>query len=398
MQTSKKYQLATPLNLSINSPFEVTINLQNQTFKYDSIILQLLPHFTSPFTLKEISSRITLIAKNKSKTIELLSTINKMVVDKLLIPDHNISPTSLPTNYWGAQNIHKKMLNDTVRTHRFEKAIAENVKDKIVIDIGCGTGILSFFALRHGAKHVYAIDSNSKCIEYSKALAKTNNFKNITFINKSCFDVKLPQKADVLISEVIGNSPLSEHILDIFEDAKKRLLVANPIIIPQNLKIFAIPIEFSTESIDNTYFTKKDCSNWENEYNFDFKALLYSNINQNDVFFIDSKNIDYFKKIGIPILLEEYDFLSDFSKKKISKSINMEINCSGKLCGMLIYFESNLSNSTTLGTNPDFTSAKNHWKYEIHPFNANSIKVAPKQIINLKLKTYNTKVSFEIMN
>jgi len=54
------------------------------------------------------------------------------------------------------------MLKDTVRTRAYQRAIEENpqaFKDKIVLDIGCGTGILSIFAARAGAKHVYAIDN-----------------------------------------------------------------------------------------------------------------------------------------------------------------------------------------------------------------------------------------------
>jgi len=54
------------------------------------------------------------------------------------------------------------MLKDTVRTLAYQRAIEANpqaFKDKIVLDIGCGTGILSIFAARAGAKHVYAIDN-----------------------------------------------------------------------------------------------------------------------------------------------------------------------------------------------------------------------------------------------
>ena len=54
------------------------------------------------------------------------------------------------------------MLKDQVRTLSYQKAIEgnpEDFKDKVVLDIGCGTGILSIFAARAGAKHVYAIDN-----------------------------------------------------------------------------------------------------------------------------------------------------------------------------------------------------------------------------------------------
>jgi len=67
--------------------------------------------------------------------------------------------------YYGSYSsfhIHEEMLKDTTRTRAYQRAIEENpndFKDKIVLDIGCGTGILSIFAARAGAKHVYAIEN-----------------------------------------------------------------------------------------------------------------------------------------------------------------------------------------------------------------------------------------------
>lgn len=66
------------------------------------------------------------------------------------------------------------MLKDTVRTKAYQRAIQGNPNDfkgKIVLDIGCGTGILSIFAARSGAKHVYAIE-NAEIAYFAQEIIK----------------------------------------------------------------------------------------------------------------------------------------------------------------------------------------------------------------------------------
>lgn len=58
--------------------------------------------------------------------------------------------------------IHEEMLKDEVRTITYRNAMYHNkhlFRGKIILDVGCGTGILCMFAIRAGAKHVYGVST-----------------------------------------------------------------------------------------------------------------------------------------------------------------------------------------------------------------------------------------------
>lgn len=65
---------------------------------------------------------------------------------------------------------HLPMMNDKARNQFYEKEIQTRSTDKIVLDLGCGSGLLTQYALEAGAKHVYALEQDpvlQRCFQFA---------------------------------------------------------------------------------------------------------------------------------------------------------------------------------------------------------------------------------------
>lgn len=79
--------------------------------------------------------------------------------------------------------IHEEMLKDRVRTLSYKDAIISSrhlFKDKVVLDIGCGTAILSMFAVKAGARLVIGVDM-SDMIDHARKIVALNNMSESSF-------------------------------------------------------------------------------------------------------------------------------------------------------------------------------------------------------------------------
>jgi predicted RNA methylase len=132
----------------------------------------------------------------------------------------------------------RKLMSDNLRNQLFYEALKKVIeKNKtLMVDIGSGTGFLSFLAVKLlGAKHSTLIEYGD-ILDVSKKIAEENNIKNLTFIKKHSTQVKnLPYKADLLVSETLGNFAFEENILETIEDGKRFLKKKESIIIPQRI-------------------------------------------------------------------------------------------------------------------------------------------------------------------
>ncbi|MEX0749532.1 MAG: 50S ribosomal protein L11 methyltransferase [Dehalococcoidia bacterium] len=143
---------------------------------------------------------------------------------------------------------HDIMLADTVRTESYHRAIARYVKEgDVVIDLGTGNGILSFFASAMRPKKIYALD-HSNIIEKAQAVAGANGIANIEFVRTNSRDFNLPEgKADVIIHEQIGDILLNENMVANLIDLRDRVLKPGGKIVPAKFELYVEPVQMRDE-------------------------------------------------------------------------------------------------------------------------------------------------------
>ena len=137
---------------------------------------------------------------------------------------------------------HRLILGDTIRNDAFVKALKQVIVPgkTVIADIGSGTGFLSFVASRLGAKecHLYEF---ADLLPLSRKIADANGIKNCYFYHKHSTEVRQPVKADVVLSETLGNYALEENILETLRDAR-RFLKPGGVMIPQKLWQYVCPV------------------------------------------------------------------------------------------------------------------------------------------------------------
>ena len=98
-------------------------------------------------------------------------------------------------------------------THMMIQHILKNdFKNKTVLDMGCGTGVLAILAEKRGAKPIDAIDIDNWCYLNSIENVERNNCKNITVFEGDSSLLK-DKKYDIIIANINRNILLKDmHI------------------------------------------------------------------------------------------------------------------------------------------------------------------------------------------
>lgn len=250
-------------------------------------------------------------------------------------------------------------MKDRVRTKAYQRAIESNpndFKDKIVLDIGCGTGILSIFAARSGAKHVYAVENAEIAHAAREIVAQNGLTDRITVLKGKMEEVVLPvEQVDIIISEWMGYFLLYEGMLDTVLWARDKYLAPGGKMLPDKAKIYIA-------SIEDSEFKKDKIGFWENVYGVNMKCLQAAALKEP---LVDTCDNEYINSNTYKLI--ELDLVR-MKKQDVNFSVTYELKftMTDRVHALIAWFDtdfSDLENPVTLSTSP--YQQNTHWKQTV---------------------------------
>ena len=136
------------------------------------------------------------------------------------------------------------MIGDSARFNAYAKAISRSVRaGDVVAEIGCGPALFSLLGCRARAKRVYAIETED-IIDVARQIAAVNGFADrIQFFQDDSRKVELPEPVNAIVSDIRGILPLFDGALASQQDARRRFLAPNGVMIPRRDILKAAIIE-----------------------------------------------------------------------------------------------------------------------------------------------------------
>nr|CAH0099022.1 unnamed protein product [Daphnia galeata] len=275
-------------------------------------------------------------------------------------------------------SIHHDMLADKPRTDSYRDAIIKNshmIRNKIVLDLGCGTGILSMFAVQAGASKVIGVDQ-SQIIFNAMAIIRENKMENkIKLVRGKIEEVTLNEPmVDVLVSEWMGYFLLFEGMLDSVIHARNKYLAPDGLMLPNSCSISMMAIGDSERYSEMVRF-------WDDVYGLKMTSMRPEVLREAS---IETVPVD--KILSDPSLVLQLDLKTCTSQEtEFFRVFQLKMTREDKLTALVGSFDVtfHLDHTVLLSTSP--YSSPTHWKQTVF-YLPEPITVHAGQVLDCSIK------------
>ena len=330
-------------------------------------------------TINKLQSQISLLEGQLSRAKACIASLAKDDDDEpqKKKPDND----SYYFTSYSNTSIHETMLRDTVRTAAYEKAILSNseslFRGKTVLDIGCGTGVLSLFCAKAGAKKVIAID-NSDIINQAKEIVKLNGYDHViscvrgkmeTLLTENGLPLSNGETVDIIVSEWMGYALFFETMLPSVMTARNAIMTPDSgTMFPNVSKIY---LEGGNDSERLNY--------WDNVHSLNMTPMKERMVNEltqeADVEVVDDTNIVTNRALLIEHNLntckdEDLDFEAPFElhhRNGEKKSADSDDDTAMEIHQLVVSFDIDFSvpGSNVVSFSTGCQSTPTHWKQAV---------------------------------
>lgn len=234
-----------------------------------------------------------------------------------------------------------QMLADVTRTDAYAAALRQTVKaDSIVMDLGSGPGFFALLACSLGARRVYAVEPDD-VISLAREIAVANELADrIEFFESLSTEIKVPERADVIVSDLRGVLPWFQQHLPSIIDARARLLKPDGILIPQRDLLWATVVDASDRY-------EEIAGAWQNNrFELDLSAGLRFVTNK-----WQKARIKPEQSLAEPICWTTIDY-HEVKSADVCAEISFRAARSGTTHGIAVWFDSELVDGISFSNRP----------------------------------------------
>ncbi len=263
------------------------------------------------------------------------------------------------------------MIQDAVRTDAYARAIGRVVgAGDVVLDLGSGSGVLAILACRAGARRVFAVEQGHIADIAAMLVAANGCGDRVEVIHKRSHEAELPERANVLVTETLGNLGFDEEILRSVIDARQRLLTPDARIIPARVALVAAPVSAAEVH-------EREVASWsEPRQGIDFSLVRTFAANQVRVIDAEADAL-----LATSAQLLEVD-LATVATPEVSGSAQFTIERAGVMHGFAAWFAATLADGIPVSNEPPLRTP--NWRQALLPLDE-PVAVARGDAIHLEI-------------